>query len=106
MAYQKDIDSHVVSTNRWGQSREVVIDLTDEPSLRELYPMLFTRVGVIEPGTFSPTIDNVIRSKADHCWDHLGAYTFSIISSWEHFDRIEILMLRHDLGKLEAAEAR
>ena len=102
MAYGKDIDSRVVSTNRWGQSREVVIDLTDEPSLRELYPMLFTKVGSIDRGTFSPAIDDVVRSRADHCWDHLGTYTFSIISSWERFDRVEVLLLRHDLGRLEA----
>ena len=102
MAYGKDIDSRAVSTNRWGQSREEIIDLTNEPSLRELYPMLFTRVGAIDRGTFSPAIDDMVRSQSDHNWDNLGAYTFSIISSWGRFGRVEVLLLRHDLGRLEA----
>ena len=102
MAYGKDIDSRAVRTNRWGQSREVVIDLTDEPSLRHLYPMLFTKVGAIDRGTFSPAIDDVVRSRADHNWDQLGRYTFSAIETWEAFDRVGMLLLRHDLGRLEA----
>lgn len=105
MAYGKDIDSGAVSTNRWGQSRELIIDLTNEPSLAELYPAVFASTGVIDRGTFSPVIDDAVRSKADHSWDYLGALTFSTISTWDRFDRVELLLLRHDLGKLEAAES-
>ncbi len=77
----------------------------DELPIEALYPSLFRREGNIEFGVFSHQVDDDLRSQVAASWDELGAKTFSTLSASGSLTRVQLLILRADLGRLELEAA-